>query len=334
MRALFIGGTGTISTAVSNLALENGIELYLLNRGNKPNFVKGDAKILKGDIEDEASIKELIKNLNFDVVADFRAYTKSDLERDVRLFREKTNQFIFISSASVYQKPLNYYKITESTPIYNPYWKYSQNKIECEKYLSEEYLKTGFPFTIIRPSHTYGDFNVPVPIHGANGSWSVVERLRNGKPIIVHGDGTSLWTLTHNTDFAKGFIGIMGNQMALSESIHITSDEVLTWNQIIETIAKVFDVKPNIIHIPTDLLCRFNSEYIGSLKGDKATSVVFDNSKLKRLVPNYVATMRFDQGIKRTIEFILNHTEYQKQDIDFDNWTDNIIELYTKAFKL
>lgn len=325
MKALFIGGTGIISSAVSELAIKQGWELYLLNRGTKT--IQG-AKIIKADINDEQNVSNLLKGIKFDVVADFIVYNKSQLERDFRLFNNNTKQFIFISSASVYQKPLLHYKITESTPTYNPYWEYSQNKIECENYLKEQHIKTGFPITIVRPSHTYSNYSVPVAIHGQNGSWSVIERMLKNKKIIVHGDGTSLWTLTHNTDFAKGFVGLMGNKLAIGESIHITSDEVLTWNQIIYTIGDALNVKPNIVHIATDFLCKFNNSFIGSLKGDKAASVVFDNSKIKRLVPEYLATTRFDIGVRKTLEFIYNHPEYQQSDSEFDKWTDYIIDKY------
>lgn len=331
MKALFIGGTGTISIAVSKLALEKGWELYLLNRGNRNSMLPKGANIIKGDIEDESAISELIKDMNFDVVVDFIAFKKYQVERDFRLFSKKTKQFIFISSASVYQKPVGYYKITEGTPVYNPYWKYSQEKIECEEYLLEQYLKNKFPITIVRPSHTYGDFSVPVAIHGKNGSWSVVERIMQGKKIIVPGDGNSLWVLTHNTDFAKGFVGLMGNPRAIGENVHITSDEILTWNQIMQTIAYVLGIEANIVHISTDFLCECNKDFIGSLLGDKSCCVAFDNSKIKRLVPEYIATTSFYQGVKKTIDFILNNEQYQKKDEEFNVWTDKVIDGYEKA---
>lgn len=334
MKALFIGGTGTISTAVSHSLAAQGWELYLLNRGNSTNRVPAGAKVIKADINDEPGVAALIKDMAFDVVADFIAFVPSQVERDIRLFSGKTKQYIFISSASAYQKPLSNYRITESTPLSNPYWEYSRNKIACEELLISEYRKTGFPVTIVRPSHTYDERSIPLGVHGNNGSWQVARRMLENKPVIIHGDGTSLWTLTHNSDFAKGFTGLMGNAHAIGEAVNITSDESLTWNQIYEIIASALGVKLKPVHIPSDYLAASSSyDFTGSLIGDKANTVVFDNSKLKRLVPGFNATVRFDQGIRSLLDNVLSHAELQKADPEFDRWCDNVIENYKNSIK-
>lgn len=332
MKALFIGGTGTISTAITEMLAQQGCELYLINRGNRNDELPAEVKVLQADIKDEARVAELIADLEFDVVADFIAFVPSQLERDYRLFKDKTKQFIFISSASAYQTPLADYRITEGTPLSNPYWEYSRNKIACEDYLMKQYREHGFPVTIVRPSHTYGDQSVPLGVHGAQGSWQVLKRIREGKPVIIHGDGTSLWTITHNTDFAKGFIGLMGNIHAIGESVHITSDESVTWNQIHEIIASVLGVKLHAVHVPSEFLAACSDQDLrGGLLGDKANTVVFDNSKLKRLVPEFVATTRADQGIRRTIDHILAHPELQTEDPEFDVWCDKVVGALDEA---
>lgn len=330
MRALFIGGTGTISTAITALAVQSGVDLYLLNRGTKPSHAKG-AKVLTADISDEQSVRSLISGLNFDVVADFIAFEPAHVMRDMRLFRDKTSQYIFISSASAYQKPLASPLITESTPLYNPFWEYSRNKIACEETLIEAYRSEEFPVTIVRPSHTYGDSSVPVAVHGRNGSFTVIDRIRKGKPVIVHGDGTSLWTLTHNTDFAKAFLGIMANPHAIGETYHITSDESLSWNQIYSVIGEALGTEPNIVHIPSDVLAALHEPFYGSLLGDKAHSVIFDNTKIKRAVPGFAATVRFDEGVRQTLASIFGNREYQPQDPEFDSWCDSLSEAYSKG---
>jgi len=334
MKVLFIGGTGTISSAITRQLLDRGDELYLLNRGTRNDALPADVNILKADINDEAAVSKLIENLEFDVVADFIAFVPAQLERDYRLFNGKTKQFMFISSASAYQTPLSDYRITEGTPLSNPYWEYSRNKIACEDYLMKQYRENGFPITIVRPSHTYDERSIPLGVHGSKGSWQVAKRMLENKPVIIHGDGTSLWTMTHNSDFAKGFIGLMGNIHAIGESVHITSDETVTWNQIYEIIADALGVKLKAVHVSSEFLAACSKEdYRGGLLGDKANSVVFDNSKLKRLVPEFVATTRLDQGIKQTIKNILAHPELQKEDKDFDIWCDKVIGALEAALK-
>ena len=332
MKVLFIGGTGTISMAISRLLLSQGHTLYLLNRGSRNTGLSGDLIELKADINDEAAVAALISDLKFDVVADFIAFVPEQLERDYRLFREKTKQFIYISSASAYQKPLSDYRINEGTPLANPYWEYSRNKIAGEEYLMKLYREEGFPVTIVRPSHTYDERSIPLGAHGEKGSFSVLKRMLEGKPVIIHGDGTSLWTITHNSDFAKGFVGLMGNIHAIGEAVQITSDESVTWNQIYQIIADALHVKLNAVHVASEFLDACSDyDFAGSLLGDKANTVVFDNSKLKKLVPGFTATVRADQGIRSTIEYVLSHPECQVEDPAFDDWCDRVIEALEEA---
>ncbi len=335
MKALFIGGTGTISTAISKQLLAEGWDLYLLNRGNRNDVLPaGVHTLIVKDVNDEAAVAETIKDMEFDVVCDFIAFVPAQLERDYRLFNGKTKQFMFISSASAYQKPLADYKITESTPLANPYWEYSRNKIACEEYLMKMYRENAFPITIIRPSHTYDERSVPVGAHGDKGSWQVVKRMLEGKPVIVHGDGTSLWTMTHNSDFAKAFVGLMGNVHAIGEAYQITSDESLTWNQIYRIIADCLGVEYKPYYVPSDFLDAVGKyDFAGGLIGDKANSVVFDNAKLKRAVPGFNATVRLDMGMKQTIEYVLSHKECQVEDPEFDEWCDKVIVALENAKK-
>lgn len=326
MKALFIGGTGTISSAITSLLSEHpDWELYLLNRGTRRAELPASVRTLQADINDESRVAGLIGEQEFDVVADFIAFEPAQLERDYRLFRARTKQFIFISSASAYQTPPADYRITEGTPLSNPYWEYSRNKIACEEYLMKLYREEGFPVTIVRPSHTYCERSIPLGVHGRRGSWQVAKRMLENKPVIIHGDGTSLWTLTHSRDFAQGFIGLMGNLHAIGEAVQITSDESVTWNQIYETIADALGVKLNAVHVPSDFLAACDEELRGGLLGDKAHSVVFDNSKIKRLVPGFTAATRVDQGIRQTVKHILEHPELQNEDSDFDRWCDRVI---------
>lgn len=333
MKILFIGGTGTISMAISMQLISAKADLYILNRGNRNNDLgsKG-VTYLTCDINDEAAVSNLIEDLTFDVVADFIAFETSSLERDYRLFKNKTRQYIFISSASAYQKPPMDYRITEGTPLANPYWDYSRKKIECENYLMKLYRDEGFPITIIRPSHTYSNRSIPLGVHGNNGSWQVAKRMLEGKPVIIHGDGTSLWTMTSNKDFAKAFIGLLGNIHAIGQAVQITSDESLTWNQIYSSIAHSLNVELKPYYVSSDFLDDVSPyDFKGGLIGDKANSVVFDNRKLKQLVPGFNAEIRFDQGIKCCIENILKNPELQLEDPEFDLWCDNVIEALEKA---
>jgi nucleoside-diphosphate-sugar epimerase len=337
MKALFIGGTGTISAAISRRVLELGWELYLLNRGNRNNVISAKGKPgklveINCDIRED-SVEAIHRKLKsesggqlFDVVADFIAFTPDHVEKDFSVFEYLCRQYVFISSASAYQKPLSSYLVTESTPLANPYWEYSRNKIACENYLRNVYRNKGFPITIVRPSHTYDERSVPLGVHGDKGSWQVVKRMIEGKPVIIHGDGTSLWTMTHNSDFAVAFTGLMGNIHAIGEAVQITSDETLDWNQIYRAIADALNVELNAVHISSEYLANNGPyDFTGSLIGDKANSVVFDNTKLKRLVPGFFSKTRFDQGIRMTIDHVLSHKECQTEDPEFDEWCNKII---------
>ena len=281
------------------------------------------------DINDEAEVSRLLGDIKFDCVCEFIGFVPEQVERDFRLFRDKTKQYIYISSASAYQKPPADAVITESTPLANPYWQYSRDKIACEEYLMKQYRESGFPVTVVRPSHTYDERSVPLGVHGKNGSWEVVRRIMAGKPVIIHGDGTSLWTITHNSDFAKAYAGLCGNIHAIGQAYHITSDERVTWNQIYQCIADTLGVKLNAVHIPSDFLAAVSDyDLTGSLIGDKANSVIFDNSKIKHAVPGFTATVRADQGIRNTVQYILAHPEHQIADPEFDAWCDRVISAY------
>lgn len=332
MKVLFIGGTGTISMAITRLLAQQGHELFLLNRGSRADELPENVTVLKADINDEAEINKLIGNMSFDAVGEFIGFVPSQVERDIRLFRGRTKQYIYISSASAYQKPLSDCVITESTPAANPFWQYSRDKIACEELLMKEYRENGFPVTIVRPSHTYDERSVPLGVHGHNGSWQVLKRIIEGKKVIIHGDGTSLWTITHNSDFAKGYAGLVGNIHAIGQTYHITSDETVTWNQIYSIIADALGKELKACHVSSEFLAAVSDlDLEGSLIGDKANSVIFDNRKLKRAVPGFTAEVRADQGIRQTIAHILAHPELQTEDPEFDRWCDKVIETLEKA---
>ena len=332
MKVLLIGGTGTISMAVTRLLAEQGTELCLLNRGSRTPELPDNVRLIQCDINDEDAVREQLSGMQFDAVGSFINFVPAQVERDVRLFRDLTKQYIFISSASAYQKPLCDPHITESTPLANPYWQYSRDKIACEEYLMQQYRETGFPVTIVRPSHTYDERSVPLAVHGKMGSWQVVKRMLEGKPVIIHGDGTTLWTVTHNSDFAKGYVGLVGNVHAIGQAYHITSDESVTWNQLYQIIADALGVRLNAVHIPSEFLAAVSDfDLEGSLIGDKAATVLFDNSKIKRTVPGFAATVRADQGIRNTVANVLAHPELQQEDPEFDAWCDRVISVYEKA---
>ena len=328
MKALFIGGTGNISTAVSRLAVSKGIDLYLLNRGHREADIPGVHQI-HADINDTAAVQEAIRGHRWDCVADFIAFTPEQIERDFDLFRECTGQYIFISSASIYQKPPTCHIITESTPLANPYWRYSRDKIACEELLHRHYREQGFPITIVRPSHTY-DTVIPTAVCGWD-DYTLIDRMIRGEKVIVHGDGTSLWTLTHSEDFAKGFVGLMGNPISIGHAFHITSDEVLTWDQIYETIGAAVGVCPHIVHIPSEYLARFDEHLTGSLTGDKANCAVFDNTKIKTFVPEYRAVIPFREGIARTIRWFRAKPERMTVHQESNAFMDRVIRCYERA---
>ena len=334
MNALLIGGTGTISMAITRLLAQKGWEVHLLNRGTRRTEVPEGVHWIPADISDEAAVSAILEGRHFDCVCEFIGFTPDQVERDIRLFEGRTKQYLYISSASAYHKPMMDPWITEGTALCNPYWEYSRNKIACEEVLMKAYRERQFPVTIIRPSHTYDNRKVPLGVHGSKGSYQVIKRMLEGKPVIIHGDGTSLWTITHNTDFVKGYVGLMGNPHAISEAFQITGDETLTWNQIYETIARVLGVELKACHVASDFLAATGKyDMLGNLIGDKANSVLFDNSKLKRAVPDFVPTVRFEEGIRDTIANILAHPELQQEDPEFDAWCDKVIEVQEAAKK-
>jgi len=304
MKTLFIGGTGNISTPVSHRALDLGIELYHLNRGYRAP-VPG-VNYLTADLGNPEKVQKVLKGHRWDVVVNWIAYTPEDILRDAELFEGKTMQYIFISSASAYQMPPVNPVTTESTPLRNPYWQYSRDKIACEDLLVKMHRERGFPMTIIRPSHTYYSV-IPLSLGGWE-EFTIIDRMRRGLPTVVHGDGTSLWTMTHARDFAKGFTGLMNNPRAIGEAFHITSDEVLTWNQIYEAVSRAAGVEPNLVHLPSEWIAGYADQngfpsVRGTLLGDKSHSALFDNTKIKQFVPTYQATIPFAEGIKETIEW-------------------------------
>lgn len=324
-----IGGTGTISSAITRQLAASGHDLWLLNRGHRKDEVPTGVRQIIADVDDTDEVLRQIGDAQFDAVCEFIGFLPSQVERDIRLFKGRTRQYVYISSASAYNKPAANHVITEGTTLANPYWEYSRNKIACEELLLKVYREERFPVTIVRPSHTYCERAVPVSVHGLKGSWQVLKRMLEGKPVIVHGDGSSLWTLTWNEDFASGFIGLLGNPKAIGEAFQIMSDERLTWNQIYECVARALHVTPRLYHVSSDFLAATSPkawDFTGNLLGDKAVTVVFDCSKLKRVVPGFQAVTRFDEGVRRCVDHILAHPELQVEDPDFDAWCDRVIE--------
>ena len=334
MRILIIGGTGTISSAITRQLAASGHDLWLLNRGTRKSEVPAGVHQVTVDINDEAAVLRAIDGLQFDSVCEFIGFVPSQVERDIRLFRGRTRQYVYISSASAYHKPARNYIVNEGTSLVNPYWQYSRDKIACERLLMDCYRVTGFPITIVRPSHTYCERSIPVGLHGTKGSWQVIKRMLAGKPVIVHGDGSSLWTMTWNEDFARGFIGLLGNPHAIGEAFQIMSDETLTWDQIYGTVAACLGVPYRPYHISSDFLravAPAHYDVTGNLIGDKAASVVFDCSKLKRVVPGFQATVRFEEGVRRCLVYIQAHAECQQDDEEFDGWCDRVIDVLEEA---
>lgn len=336
MKALFIGGTGQISMAiVKRLAEETDWEVWLLNRGSRNDELPEGVHSIVADIHDEGDVAEKISGMTFDTVCEFIGFKVEDVERDYRLFKGKTRQYIFTSSASAYHKPAASYVITEGTALANPHWQYSRDKIACEDFLMKKYREEGFPVTIVRPSHTYDERHIPLGVHGKKGFWQVIKRMMDGKPVIIQGDGTSLWTVTFNKDFAIGYTGLMGNRHAIGEAFQITGDETLSWNQIYATIADALGVELKAYHVSSEFLSAagdpYGFDFEGSLIGDKAVSVVFDNSKLKRAVPDMKTTVRYDQGVRIALKYVMEHPECQVEDPEFDEWCDRVISVLDKA---
>jgi nucleoside-diphosphate-sugar epimerase len=329
MKVLFIGGTGTISSACAQLAVDRGIDLTLLNRGQTTKrSIPDGAQVLIGDIRDPTFVEAALGETLYDVIVNWIAFTPDHIETDLTLFKGRTAQYVFISSASAYHKPVRSLPITESTPLHNPYWLYSRNKVACEEKLMQAYREDNFPVTIVRPSHTYDQMSLPF-----QGRWTVMDRMLRGKPVIVHGDGTSLWVLTHHRDFAKAFIGMLGRSQALGEAYHITSDEVLTWNQIFEILGHAAGVyEPQLIHVPSELINAYDQGWGAGLLGDKTHSVIFDNTKIKRLVPDYVANISFRQGAEEIVTWYMQDSARRIVDEEWNQLFDKIISAQQKSF--
>lgn len=327
LSVLFIGGTGTISSACVQLAVERGMQLCLLNRGQSERSVPAGVEILRGDIRNKNAVQKALGSRMFDAVVDWIAFTPDHIEMDLELFRGRTSQYVFISSASVYQTPPASLPVTESTPLRNPFWAYSRGKIACEDRLIKAHREENFPITIVRPSHTYD--RTLFPMHG---QYTILHRMRVGKKVIVHGDGASLWTLTHHRDFAKGFVGLLGLPQAIGETFHITSDEVLTWNQIFEIVAHAAGVQPRIVHIPSEFIAAFDPDWGASLLGDKTHSMIFDNTKIKRFVPDYVATIPFARGAEEIVNWFDANPAKKVVNEETDRLIDKIIAAYESAW--
>jgi nucleoside-diphosphate-sugar epimerase len=320
MKVLFIGGTGIISSACARLALERDVELYLLNRGQSARPVPEKARLLQGDIRQPEEVAQVIGSQTFDAVVDWVAFTPQQVEADLGLFRGKTGQYVFISSASAYQTPPASLPVTEGTPLDNPYWEYSRNKMACEQRLMQAYRAEKFPVTIVRPSHTYDQTLLPM-----HGGYTMVDRMRKGKPVIVHGDGTSLWVLTHHADFARGFVGLLGNSHAIGDAFQITSDELLNWNQIYNLVAQAAGVEAKLVHVPSELIAAYDPLWGASLLGDKSNSMIFDNSKIKRVVPEFVANIPFAQGARQIIQWYDADPQRRQVDQAFDAIIERIL---------
>ncbi len=324
LRVLFIGGSGVISSEASRLAVRRGIELLVLNRGaTHLRPLPPEASVLHADIRDTASVREALGDREFDAVVDWVAFTPEHVQADIELFRGRTGQYVFISSASAYQTPPLRQPVTESTPLRNPFWQYSRDKIACEDLLVEAYRETGFPATIVRPSHTYDKTKIPF-----DGKWTALARMRAGQEIVVHGDGTSLWTLTHSADFARGFVPLLGHLRTIGDAFQITSDDVLTWNQIAQTLAAAAGATARIVHVPSDAIAAADAAWGAGLLGDKAHSMVFDNAKLRSVVPGYRAEIPFEQGAREIIAWYDEDPARQRTDARLDALMDKLVATY------
>jgi len=323
MKVLFIGGTGVISHSCSELCMKKDYDLYLLTRGLSFRQPPAGAKIINCDIRNINEAKAALAKNKFDVIVNWIAYDVDHVSSDFNLFKNKTDQYIFISSASAYQKPVEKLPITESYPLYNPFWEYSRKKIHAENYLLKKLEKNGFPVTIVRPSHTYD--HTKIPLHGG---YTSIDRMKRGKKIIIHGDGTSVWTLTHHKDFAIGLTGLLGKKESIGECYNITSDDYLTWNKICELIASASDLIPKIIHIPSDFINIFDREWGEGLLGDKAHSKIFDNSKIKSIVPDFKTTIPFSEGVKEIVKWYNADKKRQLVNLEKDRMMDIIIRNY------
>ncbi|NLT54759.1 MAG: NAD-dependent epimerase/dehydratase family protein [Actinomycetales bacterium] len=332
MRVLHVGGTGLLSSACADAGIRAGHEVWLLNRGRTRNVpVPDGVHRLVADARSPAAVAAAVTGTTFDVVVQWIGFTPDQVRADLDLFAG-VGQYVFVSSASVYRKPPAHYLVRESsTPLENPFWQYARDKIACELLLSEAHRRTGFPVTVVRPSLTYGPSQIPVCVGSWERPWTIVDRMRRGAEVIVPGDGTSLWTVTHADDLATGLVGLLGNPRAIGEAVHITSDEVLTWNDIYREVGRAAGVEPRLLHVPTDALVAADPELEGTLLGDKVHSTVFDNSRLRDLVPGFTATVPFTEGIRSTIAWFEADVTRRLVDREADALWDRIAEVYTTA---
>lgn len=320
-KVLFIGGTGLISSACVSQAVNLGMEVTVLNRGNSGNRSTPDGvESLHADIRIPGAAREAIGARSFDTVAQFIAFTPDQVETDLQLFEGRCGQYIFISSAAAYQTPPLRLPILESTPLRNPFWQYAQDKIACEDLLVAAWRERGFPATIVRPSHTYDCTQVPT-----TGGWTDLARMQRGAPVVVHGDGTTVWTLTHSKDFAFAFGGVIGRLDALGDSFHITSDDAPTWNQIYSWLGAALGVEPKLVHVASETIARAMPQLAPGILGDKTNSAVFDNSKIKMLVPGFQTTVPFGRGAAEIVDWYLQHEDRQVLNPDLDAGFDRLV---------
>jgi nucleoside-diphosphate-sugar epimerase len=319
---LFLGGSGIISSACSDLAVRSGLDLTVLNRGHGTTRPLPDGvRRLHADVHDRAALEATLGDEEYDAVVHWVAFDPDAVRSAVDVFRGRTRQLVFISSASAYETPPRHLPVTESTPLRNPFWDYSRRKIACEDLLVRAHRDEGLPVTIVRPSHTYD--RTSVPLHGG---WTMLERMRQGREVVVHGDGTSLWTLTHHEDFARAFVPLLGLPQAVGRAVHITSDEVLTWDAITWTLAGALGVEPRIVHVPSDAIAAADPGWGASLLGDKAHSMVFDNSLVKSLVPGFVATVPFARGAREIVEWYDADASRRQVDPVLDRLVDDLVD--------
>jgi len=322
VKILFIGGTGNISADCAALLHATGHEVIVLSRGR--SAVPPEYRALQADRKDADAMRAALRGAAPDVVLNFLGYELPEVQLDFELFRGAAAQYVFISSATVYAKPPPRLPITEETPLGNPWWDYAQKKIACEQWLLERWERDQFPVTIVRPSHTYSRIWIPNAV--SSSSYTFATRLEEGRPVYVHDDGQTPWTLTTSADFAVALAGLLGRPEAIGQAFHVTSDEALTWNQIYNEIAAALGADaPKIVPIPTDFICQIAPRFVGALKGDKAHPAVFDNTKIKRVVPGFNCRTSFRQGVRESVEWLRAHPEHQSRSAELEKVIDQVL---------
>ena len=325
MKVLLIGGTGVMSTEVSKLAVSEGMELTMLNRRNHPERIPEGAEVIEGSIDDPA-VQERLKREFYDVVMDFIVFTPDQAKRDVELFNGRCGHYLVVTSACIYEKPIKVLPATEGSTVGNSPWDYAKDKMACEEVYRAAYKELGFPVTMVRPSHTYCDWALPVSLTGKGGGWNIISRMKRGLPVLVQGDGLTVWTITHGRDVAKGMVGLFGNGSAIGEAVHITTDEFLTWDEIYRDIARPLGAPPRLVHVSTEMLCHAFPGNYGQLFGDISHCGIYDNTKIKRLVPGFCATTTAARGLRDAVMYHLAHPELQVEDPDFDRRCEEVLE--------